>query len=262
VSLTGQGLQAGLLADAWRPDPGPLRDHLLIGAVLAGITMRYFYLTQELRLQQKAELEARVQALQSRIRPHFLFNSMNSIASLIAIDPAAAETAVEDLAGLFRASLAQTSTEVSLADELELCRRYLRIEQLRLGDRLRVHWDVAALPADLPIPALSLQPLLENAIYHGIQVRADGGELTIRGSYDAGEVRLVVCNPLADVSTPARPGNRMALDNIGHRLRGLYGDNAGVETQRSDREFCAELFYRPGLTNLEKTRGGKPDADL
>src|SRR5690606_15741716 len=127
------------------------------------------YLTQQLRLRQKAELEARIQALQSRIRPHFLFNSMNSIASLIGIDPQAAEAAVEDLSGLFRASLGQSSAEVSLDDEFELCRRYLRMEQLRLGERLRVRWDVDAVPTTLPIPALSLQPLLENAIYHGIQ---------------------------------------------------------------------------------------------
>jgi two-component system sensor histidine kinase AlgZ len=203
-----------------------------------------------------------VQALQSRIRPHFLFNSMNSIASLIAIDPVAAETAVEDLAGLFRASLAQTSTEVSLADELDLCRRYLRIEQLRLGERLRVHWDVTALPADLPIPALSLQPLLENAIYHGIQMRADGGELSISGRYQAGEVRLRVCNPLADATAPVRAGNRMALDNIGHRLRGLYGDGAGVEMQRRDREFCAELFYRPALAEQETANRKTSATDL
>lgn len=247
VSLAGQWLQAGMATESWRPDGWIALEHLLIGAVLGGIALRYFYLTQQLRLRQKAELEARVQALQSRIRPHFLFNSMNSIASLIAIDPAAAEIAVEDLAGLFRASLAQTSAEVSLDEELELCRRYLRIEQLRLGERLRVRWDLDEVPGELPIPALSLQPLLENAVYHGIQARPDGGELTVTGRWQGGELRLRVCNPLPERATPARAGNRMALDNIGHRLRALYDERAGVSTQQTEREFCAELFYRPGF---------------
>jgi two-component system sensor histidine kinase AlgZ len=251
VSLSGQWLLGGLLAERWQIDRWALLDHLLIAAVLAGIALRYFYLTQELRLRQKAELEARIQALQSRIRPHFLFNSMNSIASLIGSDPVAAETAVEDLAGLFRASLAQTSTEVSVEEELDLCRRYLRIEQLRLGDRLRVLWDVETVPTDLPIPALSLQPLLENAIYHGIQVRPDGGEVTISGRYRDGEVRLTVSNPLADplanAATPRRSGNHMALDNIGHRLRALYGETAGVNANPLHDKFYAELFYRPAI---------------
>jgi two-component system sensor histidine kinase AlgZ len=245
VSLGSQYLLNDLLTGDWIPDPWRLGEHLLIGAVLAGITLRYFYLTQELRLRQKAELEARIQALQSRIRPHFLFNSMNSIASLIAIDPEAAETAVEDLAGLFRASLSRTSAEITLGEELELCRRYLRIEQLRLGGRLQVSWDVDALPGDLPIPALSLQPLLENAVYHGIQARAEGGCVTVSGHYQNGELRLQVCNPLADEGAEPRQGNRMAQENIGHRLQALYGEDAGITARRIDNRYCAELFYRP-----------------
>ena len=255
VSLGSQYLLGGLLEDSWQPDFWVLGEHLLVGAVLAGITLRYFYLTQELRLRQKAELEARIQALQSRIRPHFLFNSMNTIASLIAIDPVAAENAVEDLAGLFRASLAQTSAEVSLDEELALCRRYLRMEQLRLGDRLQVQWDLDGVPTALLIPALSLQPLLENAVYHGIQARAEGGTVTVSGHYRDGELRLQVCNPIADGNTPPRSGNRMAVDNIGHRLRALYGEDAGVNARQIDNNYCAELFYRP----RDQTPGPAPN---
>lgn len=249
VSLASQWLQSGLLAEHWQIDGWGLLDHLLIGAVLAGITLRYFYLTQELRLQQKAELEARVQALQSRIRPHFLFNSMNSIASLIGSDPVAAEQAVEDLAGLFRASLAQTSTEVSLEEELVLCRCYLRIEQLRLGDRLHVDWDLADVPTTLLIPSLSLQPLLENAIYHGIQARPTGGTVTVTGRYQAGELRFTVSNPLGTTLVDPHRGNKMAMENIGYRLRALYGEAAGLTTRHNNNMFCAELFYRPRLND-------------
>src|SRR5690606_24706291 len=124
---------------------------------------RYLYLQQQLNRQQQAELKARLDALQARMHPHFLFNSMNIIASLIATAPDKAEQAVEDLAELFRASLASADTEVSLGHELELCRRYLALESLRLGERLRVHWQDEGVSPQLPIPLLTLQPLLENA---------------------------------------------------------------------------------------------------
>jgi two-component system sensor histidine kinase AlgZ len=234
-------------AGEWRFDFWQLGDNLLISAVLAGIALRYFYLAQELRQRQRAELEARLQALQSRIRPHFLFNSMNSIASLIGSDPAAAETAIEDLATLFRATLSQVSSEVSMAEEVELCRRYLNIEQLRLGARLQVQWQIDALPAALPIPGLCLQPLLENAIYHGIQVRPEGGCIRVEGEYKEGWVRLAVHNPLPDTAANSRKGNRMALDNIARRLQALYGDDAGVASEQDQENYIARLFYRAAL---------------
>ena len=251
VSIAAQWLQGTLLGDGqWQLDYWLLLDNLLISAVFAGIALRYLYLAQQLRQRQRAELEARLEALQARIRPHFLFNSMNSIASLIGSDPAAAEIAVEDLASLFRATLSQTTVEVTVADELELCRRYLRIEQLRLGARLHVDWRVEALPAQLPIPNLSLQPLLENAIYHGIQMRPAGGTIRIVAEYRAGWVRIEVGNPLPDDGGGHRKGNRMALDNIARRLQALYGDDAGVEHEQrvgatpQENEFITRLYYR------------------
>lgn len=250
VSLCAQVLLGTLMSGGhWRLDGWSLLDNLLIGAVLAGIALRYFYLAQEVRQRQRAELEARVQALQSRIRPHFLFNSMNSIASLIGSDAVAAETAVEDLATLFRVTLSQTSTQVSLDDELDLCRRYLRIEQLRLGARLQVDWQIDALPGALPIPSLTLQPLLENAIYHGIQVLPQGGCIHVRGEYRDGEIAIEVRNPLpVAIDNNARgdsgqKGNQMALDNIARRLQALYGEDAGVSSEQRDGEYIARLHY-------------------
>jgi two-component system sensor histidine kinase AlgZ len=242
VSLAAQWLTAGGF------DGRALAGNLLISAVLGGIALRYFYLEHELRLRQRAELEARIDALQARIRPHFLFNGMNSIASLIAIDPVAAERAVEDLAALFRASLGRAA-QVPLAEELALCRSYLRIEQLRLGERLRVEWqlaELAELADDLPVPALSLQPLLENAIYHGIQRLPAGGEVNVTGWREGDRVHIRVSNPMPLSQDERRGGNRMALANIGHRLRALYGDDAAVITGVKGGKFCAELSYRPG----------------
>lgn len=227
-------------------DPWRLATHVIICAVLAGIALRYFYLTQQLRLRQKTELQARIQALQSRIRPHFLFNSMNIIASLIAIDQDAAEIAVEDLAALFRASLAEADAEVALEEELSLCRRYARIEQLRLGDRLQMDWQVDALPPETRIPGLTLQPLLENAIYHGIQQIPEGGTVSLIGAVEDGMVTLQVINPVPAQSVkPVNrgEGNRLAQQNIHQRLQVLYGPRAGLVTELSDGIHRATIRY-------------------
>ncbi|WP_193906899.1 sensor histidine kinase [Cellvibrio polysaccharolyticus] len=209
-----------------------LGENLLIAAILSGIVLRYFYLQQQLNDQQQGALEARIQALQSRIRPHFLFNSMNSIASLIATDPERAERVVEDLSELYRASLAEPAL-TALSRELDLCRHYLDIEQLRLGSRLRVNWQIEVDPATTGIPGLLLQPLLENAIFHGIEPLPDGGEIRVRITRKARQIQLALTNPVA-----IRPGNlrdntrhnRMAVANIHHRLQAHYGDQARMST--------------------------------
>lgn len=218
--------------------------NLLIAALIAGMALRYLYVQAELRRHERAELESRIQALQSRIRPHFLFNSINSVASLIGSDPELAETVLEDLSELFRASLRDVVSEVPVREEIDLCRRYVRIESLRLGERLQVHWAIDGLPETTRIPMLTLQPLIENAIYHGIQPRPEGGEVEVRAESDGDRVRFTVSNPVTP-STTDTGGNRMAMRNIEDRIKALYGPEARFEVRRTDTQFTVELEYRP-----------------
>ncbi|MCC7412680.1 MAG: histidine kinase [Gammaproteobacteria bacterium] len=209
--------------------------NLSVCALVAAVALRYCYVQYHWQRQLQAELQARLQALQARIRPHFFFNCMNTIASLTRIRPAAAERAVEDLADLFRASLADARDLVPVGEEIALSRKYLDIEQLRLGERLRVEWEVADLPAACRLPALSLQPLVENAVYHGIEPRPGGGSLRVRGWTEAGRMLLEVCNPLPTPGAGQRPGNRVAQDNVRQRLAAHFGAAATLEVQvRSD----------------------------
>jgi two-component system sensor histidine kinase AlgZ len=186
-------------------------------------------------------MDARIAALQARIRPHFLFNSMNIIASLIPVDPDGAERAVEDLSALFRASLREGATTVPLADEIELCERYLRLEQLRLGERLSIERSIGVLPAALRIPPLSVQPLLENAVYHGVQPRPEGGCVRLAVSCEPRMLRIEVSNPLPGEAARESNGAGMALANIRDRLAAIYGDRASLETARVDGSFVARL---------------------
>lgn len=221
-----------------------LAGQLIIAGIITALALRYFYVQQQLRAQEQSELESRIQALQSRIRPHFLFNSMNIIASLIAVDPDTAETVVEDLSELFRASLNEAGNQVPLAEELDLCQRYVRIEALRLGDRLELDWQVASPDRSVKIPLLTLQPLLENAIYHGIQPLPEGGTISVRLWFDADEVNVEIGNPLPpDTQRSQSQGNRMALNNIRSRLAVLYGGRAELSTREADGRFVTALRY-------------------
>ena len=198
--------------------------------IVAAMLLRYFFVTHQWRRHVRAEARSRIEALQARIRPHFLFNSMNTIAALTRSDPQRAEEAVEDLADLFRATLRDSQSPLRLKEELELTRIYQRIEELRLGERLKVRWDVAELPMRAFIPGLTVQPLLENAIYHGIEPLDRGGTVTVDGRVADGKVEIAVTNPVsATRATEERPGNRLALENIRQRLELAYGDEGSVE---------------------------------
>ncbi len=173
--------------------------------------------------------EARLQALTSRIRPHFLFNALNSVLSLIRTDPKKAETALENLAELQRALLSENRELSTLKREMELARAYLDLEALRLGDRLQVDWRAANAPGNARIPALILQPLLENAVCHGIEPLSEGGRIGVDIFTRQGELNLVVKNPCPPTAPPmasGRIGNRMALSNIRERLA-LHFDAQG-----------------------------------
>ncbi len=219
--------------------------NLSMGAIINALVLRYFYVQHQWRHNVRAESQARLQALQARIRPHFLFNSMNTIASLTRSRPEEAETVVENLADLFRMSLSDERQRIRLGEELALCRRYLHIEALRLGERLSVVWDLADdLPEAAMIPPLTLQPLLENAIYHGIEPRTEGGTVRITGRYAEGRLSFTIDNPLPVTGTSQRPrsGNRLALANIRERLLAHYGNQAGVEMGEHADGFRVQLY--------------------
>jgi two-component system sensor histidine kinase AlgZ len=214
-----------------------------IALVVTALALRYFYVTHEWRHNVELQAKARVHALQARIRPHFLFNSMNTIAALTRSNPARAEQAVLDLADLFRANLNEKRNEIRLSEEIDVARTYQRMEQLRLGQRLRVEWKVDALPSDALVPGLMLQPLLENAIYHGVEPRADGGVVTVVGEFAKGMITIVVRNPLPAANLTIREGNRLALANIRERLDLMYGERATVKAGRFDEEYIVTLRF-------------------
>jgi two-component system sensor histidine kinase AlgZ len=229
--------------------PFVLRN-LAIGFVIIAVALRYFYVSHQWRRNIEMRAAARVHALQARIRPHFLFNSMNTIASLTRSDPVLAEQAVQDLADLFRASLGDQRQTITLEEELEVARTYQRIEELRLGPRLQVRWDVDRLPTDARVPGLLLQPLIENAIYHGIEPRPQGGTVSVAGEVAGELITIVVRNPVAERES-GREGNRVALANIRERLALLYGELALVKSGRFDNEYIVTLRF-PHVSAREK----------
>jgi two-component system sensor histidine kinase AlgZ len=193
---------------------------LLTTAVLAG----YFHLRT--RAFSPALSEARLQALQARIRPHFLFNTLNAVLSLIRKDARRAEGAIEDLAELYRMVMADARNLTTLARELDLTRQYLNLEQLRLGERLVVDWQIADAPRDALVPPLLLQPLVENAVYHGIEPGVDPGTIVIAIRREKDRVHVKLTNPYHP-DYQHRQGNRIALVNIRERLA-LHFDVEGV----------------------------------
>ena len=227
---------------------------------MCALLLRYFYLQGQWRRQQQAELQARLQALQARIHPHFLFNSLNSIASLIGSNPDKAEHAVLDLADLFRASLAKPNALSTWRDELALAKQYLSIEQYRLGKRLQVVWNIESVPNDLPIPHLTVQPLLENAVIYGIQPSIQGGCIEITATYRQGVLKLQISNPFMQGDHSNNPrGTRLALNNIEARLKVLFGSSARLTIQQQLDRYTTSLSYP---CSRPSTEAPKQDEDL
>ncbi|MEW8506598.1 MAG: histidine kinase [Candidatus Thiodiazotropha sp.] len=213
-----------------------------ISAIVGILALHYLYLQYLWRRQEEAENSARLQALHSRIRPHFLFNSMNTIASLTRSDPAMAEEVVEDLADLFRVSLGDASQLSTLGSEIRLARQYLGIEHYRLGDRLKLVWELNDLPEQAKIPPMILQPLLENAVYHGIEPAANGGTITVTGQYRRKRINLSIRNTLPEEGLRSqREGNQLAMDNIRARLAGVYDVEASLTESIVDGEHQVRL---------------------
>ena len=214
-----------------------------ISSIVIALGMRYLYVSSEWRRSIVLEAQARISALQALIRPHFLFNSMNTIASLTRSDPRQAEEAVEDLSDLLRATLSSPRDLSSLKQEFEIAAIYQRIEKLRLGERLAVRWDIAELPMRARIPNLTIQPLLENAIYHGVELLPDGGEVLVTGRRDGRLLEICVSNPVAPGKARSKEGNRMAMANIRQRFELAYGSRASVDVDDSDNRFSVTLRF-------------------
>jgi two-component system sensor histidine kinase AlgZ len=219
----------------------------LLTGLITAIALRYFYMREQWQAQLQAQAKAQVDALQARIRPHFLFNSMNTIASLVRTDPRTAERAVEDLSELFRAALGAQG-ESTLAEEIHLAHRYLAIETLRLGDRLQVEWDVAPdAPMDLRLPRLVLQPLLENAVVHGIAQLAAGGRIRIAIARVAPRrLCIEIANPAPPVGSHAAAvagggGNRHAQESIAQRLAYHFGTGVQLSRSVADGEYRCRI---------------------
>lgn len=207
----------------------------VLAALLGAALLRYFHVLAEWRARLAAVARAQFDALQARIRPHFLYNSMNTVAALVRVDPDAAERTVEDLSELFRAALGADDKPSTLGAELALVDRYLAIEQLRLGDRLQVERDTDDLPRELEMPSLLLQPLVENAVYHGIQPRRAGGTVRIAGRRFAGAIEIEIDNPLPENAAVRRNGH--GLDNVRRRIAYHFGRHGGLQAHSEDGVF-------------------------
>jgi two-component system sensor histidine kinase AlgZ len=228
---------------------GELRDlvwSLGCAALTTAALAWYFYLRN--RAFSPAISEARLQALQARIRPHFLFNSLNAVLSLIRKDPKRAEGALEDLAELFRTVMADNRQLIALRDEISLCRQYLNLEQLRLGERLRVEWRLDPAAEEGLVPPMVLQPLVENAVYHGIEPGAEPGLIEVRIERRNDRLWLQLTNPYHP-DYQHRQGNHMALANIRERLQLHFDVEASLNTRIVDGryEIGIAMPYRTSL---------------
>jgi two-component system, LytTR family, sensor histidine kinase AlgZ len=211
---------------------------IMLSTITTAIVIYYFNLQQ--RAYSPAIAEARLQALQARIRPHFLFNSINAVLSLIRSQPKTAETALEDMADLFRVLMAENRELVPLEKEIALCKQYLRIESLRMEDRLRLNWQTDKAPMDALIPPLILQPLLENAVYHGIEPIPEGGEILIAIEQKQSELIIKISNP-CNIKNHEHDGNKMALKNIKERLTLHFDLEASIKHRSINNQYTVTM---------------------
>lgn len=218
----------------------PLREGLW--ALLAAFAAMVYFTVQE-RALGPAIAQARLMALSARIRPHFLFNSLNAVLGIMRDDPRRAERALEELADLFRVLMRENRDLVTLGDELALCRQYMALEALRLGERLRVRWDTDGCPPDARVPPLMLQPLLENAVYHGIEPLDGAGEVSVSVRRAGREVVVDIDNPAPGDAVTHNSGNRMALDNIRERLMLFFDLEAQLEAGERDGHYRVHIRF-------------------
>jgi two-component system sensor histidine kinase AlgZ len=222
-----------------RPGMFVFKSTFSVGLVTV-VFFRYLLMRSRWRSELIAQADARVQALQARIRPHFLFNSLNTVASLIPEEPENAEAAILDLADIFRGSMRRADRLISLGDELRLARQYLDMEKRRLGDRLEIDWRVDELPSGASVLPLMLQPLLENAVGHGIQSKPEGGRIVVYGRSEGEQLVITIGNPIVAQGSESS-GHGMAIDNIRERLQLAFGSSANLLTNQDADQFYAVL---------------------
>ena len=222
-------------ADAWFD---ALR-YMLFSVLVCAILLMYFRWRSQ--VLSRALHEARLQVLRARIRPHFLFNTINAVLGIVRAQPRQAEAALQDMADLFRMAMSDAQDLVPLRQEIELSKQYVALEQLRMGERLRVDWQIQDAPNDALIPPLLLQPLLENAVYHGIEPLPQGGSITVVLCRSGDELRLRVENPRASSGATPHAGNKMALQNIRERLALLFDVEARYKVESGKDFYCVEI---------------------
>jgi two-component system sensor histidine kinase AlgZ len=252
------GIAVNVLIERMLPgQAGSLPRQLVSALAMAMALVSYFQL--RIKALSPAITEARLQALQARIRPHFLFNSITAVLSLVRSEPQRAETALEDLAELFRVLMRDNRDLTPLEDEVLLCRQYLDLEKLRLGDRLIVDWNVKSMPGDALVPPLVLQPLLENAVYHGIEPSSEPGTVSINLFLSKGEVHAILKNPVFPKGRRHQSGNKMALDNVRERLSLHFDAEASLES-RATKEGYEVHIRMPYRTKKPEVAAGAREA--
>ncbi|MDP2824998.1 MAG: histidine kinase [Sulfuritalea sp.] len=210
--------------------------------VVIGVALLLGWFEMSARARSPALAEARLLALTARIRPHFLFNALNAVLGVMRSDPRRAETALEELADLFRVLMRENADLVPLSEEILVARQYVNLERLRLGERVRVVWDMTACPPDPLVPPLMLQPLLENAVYYGIEPATEPGEITIRFERKNSRLKIELSNPMTATNSHTH-GNQMALANIRERLMLFFDLEATMTTQVSSGRFCVSIEF-------------------
>jgi two-component system, LytTR family, sensor histidine kinase AlgZ len=231
------------------PDRRPIAFAQVAFLVMFTTGMLLAYFDLRARALAPAIAEARIQALQARIRPHFLYNSINAVLSLIRTEPRRAERAMEDMADLFRVLMADNRMLVPIANEVQLARQYLAIEEIRLGERLKVTWRTESMPPDALVPPLLLQPLVENSVYHGIEPMDAGGQIDIEIGLAGGQIVMTLTNPFPGGGRHSS-GNRMAIVNIRERLQLHFDAEASMRSEVKDGTYkvTIRMPYLPAPT--------------
>ncbi len=231
---------------AWLGASGLPQEQSLPYFIVLGLFVLPLTLTIEQLLHVRGVLESEkesseVKDLDMRIRPHFLFNSLNSVAGLIHSDPDTAEHGLMDLADMFRIIMTDKRKNVPISAELDMARKYVSLEKIRLGKRLKVLWELKDLDKSINLPILTLQPLIENAIYHGIETRLKGGIISIKARNTPDYLFISIINPRPEANAPVRKGNQVAQENLRNRIEIAYGGAGSINLMETEKFYTVTL---------------------